>query len=187
MEKPLHDFYSYGILFVLSEVSQSHFNELHKTLNSRGITISKPTLSSHLKTLVEAGYVKREEKEGVQVVTYTVNLPKILRIKEYWKRAKSIGKSFGQNKKEFLSFSESQQVSIVLNLWLEKKLNEIRANVDFRLDRENLDKRIALMFWSSPLLDFAEQWLMQKCVEDEGYRKRVFKEIEASLKRIKGQ
>lgn len=185
MEKFQPDYYSYGILFILSEEGQSHFNQLHKTLNSRGISISKPTLSNHLKRLVKAGYVKREENEGVQLVTYTANWPEITRIKEYWKRAKTIGKFYGKNKKEFLSLSESEQVSIILNVWLEKKLNEIKANIAFRLDSENLDKGIAFMFWTSPLLDYAEHWLMEKCVEDEGYRRRVFKEIDKWLSRRK--
>jgi DNA-binding PadR family transcriptional regulator len=186
VEKPLDDKYSYGILIILSE-GESHFNQLWKTLNDRGLPISKPTLSSHLKRLVKDGYVKREEKEGTQLVGYTANLEKTFRIKEYWKRTKTIVKPCEENKQKFLSIPESKQVSIVLELWLRKKLNEIKANVNFRLDRENLDKEMALLFLTSPLLDFAEHWLVQKCTEDEEYKKRIFREIDGLLKRTKGE
>ena len=184
-KSPLGNYYSYAIIIVLSE-GESHFNKLHRTLNSRGIKISKPTLSTHLKRLVKDGYVKREQKKGVQLVSYSANLEKTYRMKKYWKRFKAIKKFYGENQKEFFSFPESKQVSLILQFWVVRKLNEIKANVEFRLDSESLDKRLALLFWTSSLLDYVEQWLEQKCSEDEEYKSRIFREIDNLLKKGMG-
>ena len=86
---------------ILIEEKQAHFNELHRTLKKRGIVISVPTLSRHLKHLVKAGYVAREEKEGLQLITYSVEHDKISKIKGVRERTKKIAKSMRNNEKEF--------------------------------------------------------------------------------------
>ena len=56
-----------------------------------------------------AGYVKRTPDKG-QKVTYSLNLEKIGKAKEYSERVKRVSESQRENMKEFFSMSERQQV-----------------------------------------------------------------------------
>lgn len=167
---------------ILIEEKQAHFNELHKTLKKRGIVISVPTLSRHLKHLVKAGYVTREEKEGLQLITYSVNYDKIGKIKGIWERTNRIAKSLRSSKREFFSQSEDQQVKIVLNVLVYRKLNEIKARIDYALDPKSFEKQFTLIFWTSPFLKVAEALVIEKSVEDEAYRKQILEVIDETLK-----
>jgi DNA-binding HxlR family transcriptional regulator len=174
------DEYCIKILMILIDKKQIRFNELHRTMNKMKIEISKPTLSDHLKHLVAGGYVTRKV-EGLQQVTYILNYEKVTKTKGYWKRLKRIAEDFRENKQEFLSLPEEEQVKTVLGVLAVRKLQEIKMRVALELDPKNFEKQFAVMFWTSQALSFQEFWMIEKCVEDEAYRKRVFKMIDTYL------
>lgn len=177
------------ILMVLTE-QQHTFNKLHKALKERGVEMSKPTLSSHLKHLVRAEYVRREEIEGSQLVTYSVvNSERIEKIKGISEQMRSIVKDsvskskWGKsaNEKEFFSLSEDEQMKTVLDVLVGRKLNEIKARIAYELEPKNFENQFALLFWTSSFVTVSEYWVIKKCVKDEEYRKNVLKIIDKWL------
>jgi DNA-binding transcriptional ArsR family regulator len=161
----------------------SSFNKLCEFLPENGFNLSVPTVSKHLKFLVEAGYVKRERK-GSQMIIYSVDFSKIGEVGSFWERTKRIAKSIQKNRDEFYSLSEDKQVSNLLSVLIYRGLNEIKAETDFRLDSRSFEKRFVLMFWNSGFLRLAESWVIEKCVKDEVYRKQIFKLIDEWLKKL---
>jgi DNA-binding transcriptional ArsR family regulator len=169
------------ILIVLLDIQQAHFNELYRIFLGKRVKFSKPTLSNHLKHLVDAGYVTRTPEKG-QLVTYSLNLEKIGESKEIMERAKRIEQSERKNREEFFALTEKKQVDLLLNFLLERKLYEIQALIEYKLDPESFGKWLTVRWWDSPMLEQPKFWIVKKCVEDETYRKKILKIIDEWLK-----
>jgi len=172
------------LTFLLLEQQQAHYNELHRLIQKRLKLkkFSKPTFNTHLNHLVEAGYVKRTPDKG-QLVTYSLNLEKIGKMKEYSERVERIANSQHENKEEFFSRTENEQVNMVLNYLSFKKLHEIKARIEYLLDPESFDKWFAVRLWIHPALELVTIWMIKKCVKDEAYRKRILKIIDGILEK----
>ena len=170
------------LLVLIVDKQQMHFNELHRTLIGKRITFSKPTLKKHLDHLREAGYVTRTPDKG-QLVTYSLNLEKIGKAKEYAERVKRIAKSQYENKKEFFSRTEKEQVNMVLNYLSFKKLHETKARIEYLLDPKSFEKWFAVRFWMHPALELVFVWMIKRCVRDEAYRERILEIIDDILEK----
>ena len=153
----------------------THFNELFRELKERNMEMSKPTLSAHLKHLVEQEYVIKKEEENSQFVTYSLNTEKTEQLKEVANRTKKIAKAFKENEREFYSLSEEDQVSVVIATELSRKVEEIRALIDYRLHPNDLGRIVYANFLDSPLLYIGQKWIIKKSLEDEHYRKKILK------------
>jgi DNA-binding HxlR family transcriptional regulator len=171
------------IFMVLLE-KEAHFNELYRILKQRGIEKSMPTISLHLKHLVDAGYVKREPKEGSQLVIYSVSIEVGKELTEIFDRIKNILGLYKRydSKKEFFELSEETQIATVLDVLNISKLYEIKARIAYGLEPEIFENELALLFWSSSLLRLSEFWMVKKCIEDKEYRKEILKIIDSLLK-----
>lgn len=167
---------------VLIEKQQAHFNELYRLIKKIEKKFSKPTFNTHLKHLIEAGYVKKTPDKG-QLVTYSLNLEKIGKSKEIAERAKKIIKLEHENKKEFFSYTEDKQVNVVLDFIIRRKLHEIQARIEYELDPESFEKWFALSFWTQPMLERVPFWMIIKAIDDEVYRKRILKIINDILEK----
>ena len=170
------------LTFLLLEQQEAHFNELHRLIKKKLKLkkFSKPTFNTHLKHLIEAGYVKRTPDKG-QLVTYSLNLEKIGKMKEYSDRVKRIAKYQHENKEEFFSLPERRQVTFVLSFLMYRKLHEIQAGIDHLLDPESFEKWFVMRFYSHPIMEQATFWMIRKCVEDEVYRKKILKIVDDIL------
>lgn len=174
------DEYCSKILVVLLLKKEAHFNELFRLVNKKGKKISRPTFNTHLKHLIEAGYVTRTPDKG-QLVLYSLNLEKIGNSKETADRVKRITRTEYETKKEFFALSEEKQVNIVLHFFTQRKLYEIKAGIEHLLDPDSFEKWLGWKFWSHPILERVSLWMIKKCVEDEDYRKRTLKIIDDVL------
>jgi DNA-binding transcriptional ArsR family regulator len=176
------DKYCLEILLVLADLGySSSFNKLKDAINEGGFEISLPTLSRHLKHLISLGYVTREDK-GAQMKIYSVDSNKVKKIKGVWERAKRIARSMRENRNKFFSLSEKDQMTLVLQILSARKLEEIRAQIAHKLEPKSFEKRLELVFLTSPYLTAAEGWVIERSVKDEAYRERVLKVIDELLK-----
>jgi len=166
-------------MFFLLERQEAHFNELHKLIKEKMKLrkFSKPTFNTHLKHLVEAGYVKRTPDKG-QKVTYSLNLEKIGKMKEYSERVKRISKSQRENKELFFSMSEREQVDTLLRFLCFRKLHELEARIEVELEPDSFEKWFVLRFWYHPSLEQVPVWIVKRCAKDEAYREEILKNIE---------
>jgi len=172
------------LTFLLLEQQEAHFNELYRLIKKKLKLkkFSKPTFNTHLKHLMEAGYVTRTPDKG-QLVTYSLNFEKIGEMKEYSERVKRIAKYQHENKKEFFSLPEKEQVNFVLGFLTRRKLYEIQARIELELEPDSFEKWFVMRFWSHPILEQVTFWMIKKCAEDEVYRKKILKIINDILEK----
>jgi len=163
----------------------THFNELFRELKKRNMEMSKPTLSAHLNHLIELNYVTKKDEENTQFVTYSLSNEKTSKMKEVAERAKKLAKTFKENEKDFYSLSEEEQVATVVAVELSRKIEEIRALIEYKLHPNDLGKIVYANFLDSPLLNIGEKWIIKKSLEDEQYCKRIFKLLDDWEKRFK--
>jgi DNA-binding HxlR family transcriptional regulator len=189
MEEVELDRYSRPIIIVLTLVKkQMHFNELLKTLNNRFKNgkknfISRPTLSNRLQYLEKNGLITRTKVKKPQytLVNYSLNLDKTSKISEVYEKGKKIWKSYQDNKKKLFSLPEEKQIAEMLYVSFQRKLNEIKARIEYE-SKPNIENEYNIIFWSSPVLQLIEVAILEKSKEDEEYRKRVLKAIDNHLK-----
>ena len=167
------------LMFFLLERQEAHFNELHKLIKEKMKLrkFSKPTFNTHLKHLVDAGYVKRTPDKG-QKVTYSLNLEKIGKMKDYAVRVKKISESQRENMKLFFSLSERKQVDMLLRFLCFRKLHELEARIEVELEPDNFEKWFILRFWYHPSLEQIPAWIVKRCAKDGVYREKILKNIE---------
>lgn len=175
------DDYCQRILLVMVESSDLYpsmrFNELHKRMNKMGFELSKPSLLDHLKHLTELKFLVRKE-EGVQHVTYRLDKRKIGNAKKYVDQTKAIQRDAEKDREYLFSLDVKDQIRFVAGIVGLRKLCGIQAMVDFKLDPENIGKFFSFLFWNSPVPQYHEHWMIEKCLADEEYRKQVFKAID---------
>lgn len=167
---------------LLLEKQEAHFNELYKLIREKMKLkkFSKPTFNTHLKHLMEAGFVKRTPDKG-QKVTYSLNLEKIGEMKEYAERVKRITKNQNENMQEFFALTEEKQINRLLGFQNYRKLYEIKARIELELEPDSFEKLFILNFFNLPALEQLTVWVVKRCVKDEVYRKKILEIIENSL------
>ena len=163
----------------------THFNELHRELKKRNMELSKPTLSLHLGHLIKKKHVFKTEEENTQYVTYSLDPGNRQSLEHVTKRAKNIVENFKENEKEFYSLSEQDQVYSVLIVDLHRKIEEIKALIDFKLNPNDLGKVVLVNFLTSGILEIGQKLIIKKSVEDEEYRKKIFRFLEEAEDRLK--
>lgn len=174
------------MVLIVKKDGSSSYNKLYDTIRESGFKVWPASFSRHLKQhLVKAGYVTCKP-EGIQKTIYTANLKKIgniKHIKSIWERAEKIRNFYKQDKKEFFSHSENDQFWNVLRLLIFRQLFQLKAQVDFELDK-SFENAFVVMYLNSSVWLVPEVWMLQKCVKDEKYRKRVFEEIDKWLNTV---
>jgi len=185
MERWQLDNYCLRILLVLiaksSEKPKIRFNELSRLVRDLNLGISKPTLSDHLRHLVENEYVTRKV-EGVQRVTYSLNFEKIGKIKGYWKTAEKMAAFLEKDRDAFFSLPVKGQVKQLLRFMELRKLLEIQARIAFESNPSSFEKQFGVLFWTSSRFERHEVWMIEKCVKDVEYREEVLRTIDELLK-----
>jgi DNA-binding HxlR family transcriptional regulator len=170
---------------ILGEGS-AHFNELLKRLKKNKMEISRPTLSLHLKHLIAEGYISRSDDKTSQYVTYSLTLDKIDGVKNIGQRVKRIKNSWRETEKEFLSLPIEEQLEELIFFLIHLKMEEIKAQIDYTLDPESLDKQVTLSFLKSPVLHLAENWMINEAIKDVSYKKLLLEKINNWILKIEG-
>lgn len=179
--KYLKDQYCPRILLVLDD-KEVRFNTLFKLLHELGLKLSKPTLATHLKHLVDRGFVIREQK-GKQHVTYRFNdaipeyIPEMEKSKTKWT------KWFQVEKEAFFDLSIEQQLRHVVRLMAIRNMRQLYLKIEHRGDYE---KGLHLLMLYNPRLSYRhyENWVMERCEKDNEYRKKISPKIEEMIESI---
>jgi predicted transcriptional regulator len=154
-----------------------HFNGLYKELKKNRMELSKPTISMHLNHLIEKSLVKRKEEEGTQFVYYSLNIEHARELKELTDSQKWIENLAKKGITDFYTLTEDEQIERFISTTIFKKLEEVKAEIELSLEPDDFAKRFKYNFVSSPLFNFIEHWLVQKCTIDKGYRERILSTI----------
>lgn len=127
IEEIVMDEYCSDILTILWKKREMRFNEIHRALQARGIKLSKPTLSEHLKHLQKGKWIRRKAK-GVQNVSYFLHeCIKRPSESEALKQLEEVWDSIGA-----ISSKPSPEMTADLNLYgvLIDKLREVLLRIE---------------------------------------------------------
>jgi DNA-binding HxlR family transcriptional regulator len=156
------------------------FTELHQVLVAMGYKISRPTLSQHLKHLTRDGLVTRKV-EDVKNVSYSV-VKDFMMLKPLVEKAT---KRFNEDREDYYSMSPEDQTLEVNRQIIFKNLFQLEARIAFSSEGKPQDS-FTIMYLEMPYFRRYEDWLVNKCLEDEGYRKRVLQKINELINTISG-
>ena len=129
--------------------------------------------------------MSKKQEENTQFVTYSLDTEKTNQIKEVAKRTKNIIKDFKETERDFYLLSEEDQVATVLRVEISRRIEEIRALIDYRLHPNDIGKIVYANFLDSPLLYIGQKWIIKKSLEDEKYRKKIFGLLDEWQERFK--
>jgi hypothetical protein len=158
------------------------FNELYEIHRTE---MAKPTLSLHLKHLVNGRFVVRKV-EDVQNVSYQANLKKLSNTETFRKNREVLTKFLKGNIENFVSLSLDEQIGNVFCVMMVKALHELKARIEFKSDPCDWQKELTFSLWADPnsSVPLLEKWLVTLCVRDEQYRKKVFEKIEQLIRKV---
>ena len=173
------------LVFAFFKKRKAQYNEMFRFIKKdlKISRYSKATFNKHLKFLVEEGYIEKTPTKG-QAVIYSLNLEKGRKLKKYYERAKNIEESKYANEKEFYSLPENEQVNTALRILVIKTINELKARVEYKRESWSFEKKLAVGFWSLPVLNYSLFWIMKRCVKDDVYREKIFKILEDTFEKI---
>ena len=131
-EKQMLDDYCSAILILLWRGREMRFNEMYRELKLKGIELSKPTLSEHLKHLIKKKWITRKPKD-TQYVSYKLHNSI---------RLASKGKNWSDeaiNKLDtfVVEFSPDDKVDLALCKILISKLKELVMRIEIESKIQN--------------------------------------------------
>ena len=178
-----------NIFLTLLAYKKMRFNELLRTQKKLGSNISKPTLSDHLKHLIDQQLVERKV-EGVQNVTYGLSkeIASILDRSEdlpSWFDSLFFVLEPSNAKQQYEKMSKSKlsaELDRDLKGVLLQNLHELRAvvNRQLKLDKNDTDAE----FWKfigNPIYRLFEKTIADNCRDSSRYREAFFEKIESLI------
>jgi DNA-binding HxlR family transcriptional regulator len=175
-----------------NSITNYHAHDHVRFTQSRARKISKPTLSEHLKHLLERKLIIRKVEEA-QNVSYSPNPKRVpstipaddFEILDFLQK---FGTKMPKKSKEIMDRAAIQDLDdmILLNLL------ELKAIIDYELNiREQYKSgQSNAEFWQflgNPAYRRIEMMIVDECKEDEGYKKILFKKIDEIISEIKGR
>ncbi len=160
------------------------FNELHNTLETLGIEMSKPTLSQHLKHLTKEKLVIRNV-EDVQNVTYKINEKKFGKAKEFIASVLEWETTLKEEKEKLFSLPVEEQITEIVRLSALVTLSRLKHRILYETGRK-LEDGFMLMGLDSPLFRRQEAWIADKAVNDAEYKKTVLQGISGWSDKFRG-
>ena len=176
-EREMLDDYCSAILILLWKGDEMRFNEIYRELQRKGTTLSKPTLSEHLKHLRKKKWITRRVR-GVQNVSYklhnSINKPSNAEVKSWLDDILSTLKVYT------IKPSPEMKVDLALRNILALKLEELA----FRIAIEPKIQNFSLSFGKSRSRVY-ENNLVTDCNKDAHYRGVVLAKTKELLKIFK--
>jgi DNA-binding HxlR family transcriptional regulator len=177
IEREMLDDYCSAILILLWKGDEMRFNEIYRELQRKGTTLSKPTLSEHLKHLRRKKWVTRKVG-GVQNVSYRLH-PSINRSSDAEVK-KWLEEMLGTLDIHVIEPSPEMKVDLALNNIIIFKLEELA----FRIAIEPKIANFSLSFGKSRSRVY-ENNLVTDCNKDAHYRGVVLAKTKELLKIFK--
>lgn len=171
---------------------ESRFEELLKFFEKLDDEITRPTLSHHLRHLVEMQLVKQkviQKKAGYGVnytkkISYIPDYKKIEKFKDFVDLILDERRELDEWKKTMLSKPVNEQFETVLKFLILRNLIELKTRISFKLN-ENLGDEFILLALKNDYFRDEESWVIQKCIDDDLYRKEVLERIDESMAKLK--
>lgn len=174
------------------------FNELYRTVRKfKVVSISKPTLSAHLKHLLERGLVQRRV-EDVQNVVYklseqALSFEKRENAKRWvdtfinWKEGEGLDSRkytrelYGKMTEKALE----QEVSKDLSYFLLNALYELNTIVDYNVKAGRESNEDFWRFVGNPLYRMFESSVAEKCIDSPVYMKKFLEVLDSLVSKFK--
>jgi DNA-binding transcriptional ArsR family regulator len=182
----LDDYCREILVFLVVIGEKKRFNKLYEFLREKGMELTKPTLSLHLKHLTREKMVIREVKDA-QIVYYEVNHKRFRDFEETVKSQHVIRmiEFLDQEKQAFDSASLQKQIDIVFDTMILRNLRHLKTQIEFESNSvRKWEKSLELQLLENPLFMVRETWLVAKCAKDEEYRGKVLQEINGLIRGI---
>lgn len=159
------------------------FNELHRALNGLNYRMSRPTLSKHLKHLVNDKMLKRNE-EGTQNVSYEFNWDRFKHLREARKESETV-KSYLKNKKHFHTLPLDDQVDYVNIILLIRNMHQLKFILLAILEPKNAFDYSLQYMMNQRYLQTFNNWFIQNCKENkEEIRAKALPKIEETIEKF---
>ncbi|TFH24817.1 hypothetical protein E4G67_01635 [Candidatus Bathyarchaeota archaeon] len=177
-EELMLDRYCSDILVILWSGREMRFNEIYRVLTNKGTTLSKPTLSEHLKHLRKKKWITRNVK-GVQNVSYilheSLNRPSKSTDVENWLEE-------SLKEKGVIFYKPSSEVKADLDIYkiLGRKLKELMLRIEIEPNIQNQSLSFDNSQWR-----LVENDIVKKSKTDEQYRNRIIEKTEELQKLLK--
>ena len=174
VESQLLDDYWSAILILLWRGREMRFNEIYRALKIKGIKLSKPTLSEHLKHLQKKKWITRKAN-GTQNVSY--KLHKSLNVPSQDENENWLEKTQNSLNIKIIEPSPEEKVDLALTNIFLSKLKELYL----RIEIEPKIQRQSLSFGVSQSRTY-ENSLINECNKDEKYRQIILDKTKELLK-----
>jgi hypothetical protein len=90
-----------------------------------------------------------------------------------------------KEKQAFDSASLDEQMDIVFDTLILRNLRQLKTRIEFESNPVgNWEKSVELSLLASPLFMHYETWLVEKCMRDGEYRRRISQKISELIKEI---
>ncbi len=158
------------------------FNEFYRYLNAGGLKISKPTLSLHLKHLVDKELIVRTELDK-QYVTYNYNVHKWGNLDEIKENAIKIQQFFEKERERFGSSDSRAQVFHVNMILLMQGLYEFKFELLKTMEPEKAFQHHVEIDMYGRIWEHFKRWMIENFKRsDDTFRKQVLADIEDLIK-----
>jgi DNA-binding transcriptional ArsR family regulator len=171
------------ILSIITLRGELRFNELHElSRRTPKIRMPKATLEVHLNHLVEKGLVLKN-RVSHKNVTYRLNKEKLGSFEGFLKETPAFIKGQKQIKKNFLDLPVDVQVDNVLRLLVGLGFEALKFRV-LSAKYKQFRHRLMVQLYEDYNFRFLEHLMVDRCVEDAKYQRKVFAEINGLLERL---
>jgi len=160
---------------------------LREFLTKSGGSLSKPTLSKHLKHLTEKEMVVRKI-EDVHNVSYEVDHKRFREFREYVQATAKSQRRLTEEEEIFDSKSIDDQINIVLGKMLLRNLRQLKTNIELELNPATKGEKLAILQWlANPVFRYHEGLLIAKCKDDNEYGEKLLQKLDELIEEIKNQ
>ncbi len=170
------------ILSILLDRGELRFTQLKAILLEYRVKMPEATLLDHLRHLTGKKLVLRRLID-VKNVTYRPNIEKFEEFQGFLDEVAKSKKKLAEMKNDFLSSSIEDQITEVLRNEIALNLEALKSTILFEKYGKFEDGFKAGLYQGNQMR-ILTSILIQRCLQDEEYRKKVFREIEVLKKRL---
>jgi len=153
------------------------FNDLYRHLNKTGFKISRPTLSNHLKHLVENDLIVRDEI-NIQHTTYRFNHEKFFMLEDYHADTQEWKKFLREERDTFDSKPIEEQVRFVFVSLVIRELAKLREDIyQIKEPNKHFEHHLTILLMDS-IWEGVKRYLLESCVErGENYQNEIIQSL----------
>ena len=183
LDETCKNIFQYLLMRNMTGLGPIRYNDLLENLKEKGLKISRPTLSEHLRHLVEKEIVTRTEVSRANV-NYSVNDDRGRPIRDFIERNEKYKRVIDENKDRFFSDSVREQVSHLNIILVVRSLEQLKYEVLKLLEPENsFEYNLQIMsIWT--LWDYYTNWFLSSLKDrDRSDKEDVVADIEDMIEK----